>query len=61
MREAMPVEPIYPTSPAHLSPAPLVQLHHRLGLSRPAAAEYIGVGVSLFDEMAQMAGGQSRS
>jgi hypothetical protein len=49
MREAMPVEPMQPTSPAVPSRGPLVQPHVRLGLSRPEAAEY-SVGVSLFDQ-----------
>jgi predicted DNA-binding transcriptional regulator AlpA len=51
MREAMPAEPIQPTSPAVPSRRPLVQPPVRLGLSRAEAAEYIGVGVSLFDQM----------
>ena len=42
---------VQPTSPAVPSSGHLVQLPVALGLSRPAAAAYIGVGVSLFDEM----------
>jgi predicted DNA-binding transcriptional regulator AlpA len=38
-------------SPAVPSQGPLVQPHVRLGLSRAEAAEYTGVGVSLFDQM----------
>jgi hypothetical protein len=30
---------------------PLIPAHDRLGLSRAEAAEYIGVGVTLFDQM----------
>jgi predicted DNA-binding transcriptional regulator AlpA len=51
MRQAMPVEPFQLTSPALRSRGPLVQPHVRLGLSRAQAAEYAGVGVSLFDRM----------
>ena len=47
----MPAEPIQPTSPAVPSRRPLVQPPVRLGLSRAEAAEYIGVGVTLFDQM----------
>ena len=47
----MPAEPIQPTLPAVSSRGPLVQPPVRLGLSRAEAAEYIGVGVSLFDQM----------
>jgi predicted DNA-binding transcriptional regulator AlpA len=43
--------PFQPNSPAVPSREPLVQPHLRLGLSRTEAAEYVGVGVSLFDEM----------
>ena len=39
------------TSPAVPSRGPLVEPHVRLGLSRAQAAEYVGVGVSLFDQM----------
>ena len=34
-----------------LARRPLIPAHERIGLSRAEAAEYIGVGVSLFDEM----------
>jgi hypothetical protein len=51
MREAMPVEPMQLTSPAIPPRRPLVEPHVRLGLSRAEAAEYIGVGTSLFDQM----------
>jgi hypothetical protein len=51
MREAMPVEPMQLTSPAVMSRRPLVPPAVRLGLSRAEAAEYIGVGVTLFDQM----------
>jgi hypothetical protein len=51
MREAMPVEPMQSTSPAVMSRRPLLQPPVRLGLSRAEAAEYIGVGVTLFDQM----------
>ena len=39
--------------PANYDPPrrPLIPAHDRIGLSRAEAAEYIGVGVSLFDEM----------
>jgi hypothetical protein len=47
----MPVEQMQTISPAVPSQGPLVQPHTQLGLSRPEAADYIGVGVSLFDEM----------
>jgi predicted DNA-binding transcriptional regulator AlpA len=47
----MPVESMQVTLPAVPSRGPLVQPHVRLGLSRAQAAEYIGIGVSLFDEM----------
>ena len=50
MREAMPVEPMQSTSHAVPSRGPLEQPHGRLGLSRVQAAEYIGVGFSLFDQ-----------
>jgi hypothetical protein len=30
---------------------PLIPAHNRIGLSRAEAAEYIGVGVTLFDQM----------
>jgi predicted DNA-binding transcriptional regulator AlpA len=39
------------TSPAVPSRELLVEPHVRLGLSRAQAAEYVGVGVSLFDQM----------
>jgi predicted DNA-binding transcriptional regulator AlpA len=39
------------TSPAVPSRGLLVEPHVRLGLSRAQAAEYVGVGVSLFDQM----------
>jgi predicted DNA-binding transcriptional regulator AlpA len=51
MREAMPVEPMQLTSPAIPSRRPLVEPHVRLGLRRAEAAEYVGVGVSMFDQM----------
>ena len=47
----MPAEPIQPTSPAVSSRGPLVQPPVRLGLSRAEAAEYLGIGVTLFDQM----------
>jgi hypothetical protein len=39
--------------PANVCPArrPLIPAHERIGLSRAEAAEYIGVGVTLFDQM----------
>jgi predicted DNA-binding transcriptional regulator AlpA len=39
--------------PANADPArrPLIPAHDRIGLSRAEAAEYIGVGVTLFDQM----------
>jgi predicted DNA-binding transcriptional regulator AlpA len=39
--------------PANAGPArrPLIPAQDRIGLSRAEAAEYIGVGVSMFDEM----------
>jgi predicted DNA-binding transcriptional regulator AlpA len=36
---------------AGLPRRPLIPAHDRIGLSRAEAAEYIGVGISLFDEM----------
>lgn len=51
MREAMPVEPIYPLSPATPSWGPLVQPRARLGPSCGETDEYISVGVSPFDQM----------
>jgi predicted DNA-binding transcriptional regulator AlpA len=39
------------TSPAVPSRGFLVEPHVRLGLSRAQAAEYVGIGVSLFDQM----------
>jgi hypothetical protein len=32
---------------------PLIAAHDRIGLSRAQAAEYIGVGVTLFDQMVE--------
>ena len=46
----MPVEPMQSTSHAAPSRGSLGQPHGRLGLSRAQAAEYIGVGFSLFDQ-----------
>ena len=39
--------------PANAGPVrrPLIPAHDRIGLSRAEAAEYIGVGLSLFDQM----------
>jgi predicted DNA-binding transcriptional regulator AlpA len=51
MRYAMPIKVKPSTPPVVLVPGPLVQPPVALGLPRPAAAAYIGVGVSLFDEM----------
>jgi hypothetical protein len=50
MREAMPVEPMQSTSHAVPARGPLEQPQGRLGLSRTQAAEYTGVGFSLFDQ-----------
>lgn len=47
----MPVKAKLLTSTAVLSPSPLVQPPVARGLSRAAAAAYIGVGVSKFDQM----------
>jgi hypothetical protein len=51
MRCAMPANAMRSTLLAGSSPGPLVQPPVALGLSRAAAAPYIGVGVSLFDQM----------
>jgi len=45
------MKPTQVPSLAVSSRGPLVQPPVRLGLSRAEAAEYIGVGVSLFDQM----------
>jgi hypothetical protein len=50
MHEAMPVELMQSTSHAVPARGPLEQPHGRLGLSRAQAAEYTGVGFSLFDQ-----------
>jgi excisionase family DNA binding protein len=34
-----------------LARRPLIPAHNRIGLSRAEAAEYVGVGVTLFDQM----------
>jgi predicted DNA-binding transcriptional regulator AlpA len=47
----MGVEPIQPTSPAVSYPGRPVQPPVALGLSRAEASAFVGVGVSLFDEM----------
>jgi predicted DNA-binding transcriptional regulator AlpA len=47
----MPLKAMQPTSPAVLYPGPLVQPPVALGLSRAEASAFVGVGVSLFDEM----------
>lgn len=47
----MPVKAMLLTSSAVPTRGPLVQPPVRLGLSRAEAAEYIGVGVTLFDQM----------
>ncbi len=51
MREAMPFDPMQSNPPAVPTRGPLVQPPVRLGLSRAEAAEYIGVGVTLFYQM----------
>ena len=51
MREAVPFKPMQLTSPAVMSRRPLIQPPVRFGLSRAEAAEYIGVGITLFDQM----------
>jgi hypothetical protein len=50
MRKAMPVERMQSTSHAAPSRGPFEQPNGPLGLSRAQAAEYIGVGRSLFDQ-----------
>jgi hypothetical protein len=51
MRKVMPAKSMQLNSPAAASRGPLVQPPVRLGLSRAEAAEYICVGVTLFDMM----------
>ncbi len=51
MRYAMLVKAMQVTAPAVPSRRPLVPPQYRVGLSRTESAQYIGVGVSLFDEM----------
>lgn len=48
----MSVKPLQLTSPDAAARGPRIQPPVRLGLSRVEAAEYIGVGVTLFDQMA---------
>jgi len=51
MRYAMSIDTTQSTSPAVPSRGSLVQPPVALGLSRAEAAAFVGVGVSLFDEM----------